>query len=189
MRKPVRLITIGGSAGSLQPILKTLGFLKAPYSIPVLLVLHRTLDFDSSLAELLSIKTKLIPREIEEKDKIEPGMVYICPADYHVLIERDHTFSLDESEKVNFSRPSIDVVFKSAAEALQRELVCVLLSGANADGAKGLSLAKSLGSITVVQSPEDAQVPFMPQQALKLMEADHVLDSNQIAGFLNSLVL
>ena len=126
-------------------------------------------------------------RDKEEKDRIEPGYIYICPPDYHILVEKDQSFSLDDSEKVNYSRPSIDVVFKSAADIYKDQLICFLLSGANADGAEGLKYAKSLGSVTIVQKPEDAQVPYMPQQALKIMNADHILDGNQIAGFLNSL--
>ena len=93
MKKPFRMIAIGGSAGSLQVVLKIVGYLKAPYTIPVLLILHRNLQFDSSLEELLSAKSNLMPREIEEKDRIEPGYIYICPPDYHILVEKDQSFS------------------------------------------------------------------------------------------------
>jgi two-component system chemotaxis response regulator CheB len=189
MTRKVRLIVIGGSAGSLQVVLKILGYLKKSYSIPILLVLHRNLKYDSALEELLGMRTQLIPREIEEKDRIEAGYVYICPPDYHILLENNGTFSLDDSEKVNFSRPSIDVVFQSAAAVYKNELLCVLLSGANSDGAAGLQFVQSLGGITVVQDPEEAQVPYMPQQALKIMKVDHVLNSSEIAGLLNSLVI
>jgi two-component system chemotaxis response regulator CheB len=189
VKKPVRLIVIGGSAGSLQVVLKILGYLKSSYSIPILLVLHRNVQYDSSLQELLVLKTTLNAKEVEEKDAIKPGYVYFCPADYHVLVEKDFSFSLDDSEKVNFSRPSIDVVFRSAADILGDQLLCVLLSGANSDGAEGLKQVKEKGGITVIQDPEEAQVPFMPQQALRIMQSDYVLDSNQIAGLLNSLVL
>ena len=189
MKNTAGLIAIGGSAGSLQVLLKIFNYLKAPYDIPILLVLHRNLQYDSSLEELLKSRSTLYPREIEEKDPIKPGYIHICPADYHVLIESDHSFSLDNSEKVNYSRPSIDVVFKSAAEAFGSKLICVLLSGANADGADGMKVAKEKGATIVVQDPEDAQVPFMPQQALKLVDADLVLNGNEIAGYLNSLVI
>lgn len=105
------------------------------------------------------------------------------------MLEKDYTFSLDDSEKINFSRPSIDVVFKSASDLYKGSLVCILLSGANADGAKGLKEAKKNGSTTVVQDPAEAEVAFMPQEAIKLMTPDYVLNSNSINGFINSLVL
>ena len=90
MKNTAGLIEIGGSAGSLQVLLKIFNYLKAPYDIPILLVLHRNLQYDSSLEELLKSRSTLYPREIEEKDPIKPGYIHICPADYHVLIESDH---------------------------------------------------------------------------------------------------
>lgn len=182
------LIVIGGSAGSLQPILNILGSIKNHYEIPFLLVLHRPASQSSVLEELLSMRTQLVSREIEEKDKIENGNIFICPPDYHVLIEKDRTFSLDDSEKVNFSRPSIDVVFKSASEVYKEKLVCILLSGANSDGAAGLLAAKDNGSITIIQDPEDAEVSFMPREGMKMVNPDHILNTNEINGYINSLV-
>lgn len=189
MRKPVKLIVIGGSAGSLQVVLKILSYLKADYPVPILLVLHRNVQFDSSLEELLSLRIDLKSKEIEEKDIIKPGCVYISPADYHVLIESDFTFSLDDSEKVNFSRPSIDVVFSSAALVYKETLMAILLSGANADGSEGLVKVKERNGIVIIQEPEEAIVPFMPQQALKSVVPDYILKASEIAGLLNSLVL
>lgn len=189
MTRDIQLIVIGGSAGSLQPVLRILTYLKADFSIPVLLVLHRNNQFDSSLKELLSAKISLTPKEVEEKEKIRSGFVYICPADYHVLIEKDHTLSLDISEKINFSRPSIDVVFESAAAVYANKLVSILLSGANADGTEGLVQVKKHGGIAVVQQPEDAVVSYMPANALRKIQADYILSSNEIAGFLNSFML
>jgi two-component system chemotaxis response regulator CheB len=189
MRSDIKMVIIGGSAGSLQVILKILDYIKPGFTIPVLLVLHRNPSFPSPLEELIKQKTVLKVREIEEKDPIEPGYVYICPPDYHVLIEKEKTFSLDDSEKVNYSRPSIDVVFKSASDAYGENLVCMLLSGANADGADGLRHTKKNGGLTIIQDPEEAEVPYMPQEALKMLKADYVLNSHQITGFLNSLVV
>ncbi len=184
-----KLIVIGGSAGSLQGVLKILAYIKEGFPVPVLLVLHRNVQFDSSLEELLSARTGLIAKEIDEKDRIEPGYVYISPADYHVLIENDHSFSLDESEKVNFSRPSIDVVFSSAAAVYKNSLVAILLSGANADGTEGLIAVKEKGGMVVIQDTDEAIVPFMPQFALRHVKADHVLTVSEIAGLLNSFAL
>ena len=189
MRAGPKLIVIGGSAGSLQVILRVLTLLDQHFRTPILLVLHRHVNADSPLEELLSFRSTLTSREIEEKDPIRDGHIYICPADYHVLVEKDFTFSLDDSEKINFSRPSIDVVFRSAAEVYRQDLLCVLLSGANGDGSAGLKFVQELGGITVVQDPADAQVPYMPQQALKTLTPDYVLESSRIAALLNSKVV
>jgi two-component system chemotaxis response regulator CheB len=187
MRSPYKLIVIGGSAGSLQVIFRIFKNIKPGFTIPFLLVLHRNISYDSALEQLLSFKTSIAVKEIEEKEKIQPGKIYICPADYHVLIERDHSFSLDYSEKINYSRPSIDVVFKSSSEVYTNKLICILLSGANADGAEGLRYAKEKGSLIIVQDPIEAEVPYMPEQALKRTTADHILKSKDIGAFINSL--
>lgn len=181
-----KLVTIGGSAGSLQALFRILEGLDTSYDTPILLVVHRVTSADSTLVDLLVAKTHLRVAEIEEKEPIRKGHLYICPADYHVLVEEDNTFSLDVSEKVNFSRPSLDVVFKSAAEVFKVNLIAVLLSGANADGASGLESVKECGGIAVVQDPLEAQVPYMPQQALKQIVPDHVLTCDKIAELLNS---
>ena len=189
MRSAPKFIVIGGSAGSLHVILKILSSLDKGFSIPVLLVLHRHVSADSPLEELLSSRSTLIPREVEEKDVVQDGYIYICPADYHTLLESDYSFSLDDSEKINFSRPSIDVVFRSVAEVYGQDLLCILLSGANGDGSAGMKYASGQGGITVVQDPADAQVPYMPQQALKLLKPDYILDSDRIGPLLNSMVI
>lgn len=189
VRAEPKLIVIGGSAGSLQVILRILTLLDQAFKTPILLVLHRHVNADSPLEELLSFRTSLVSREIEEKDRIRQGYIYICPADYHVLVEQDFSFSLDDSEKINFSRPSIDVVFRSAAEVYQQDLLCVLLSGANGDGSAGLKFVQQMGGITVVQDPADAQVPYMPQHAIKTLTPDYVLESSKIAALLNSKVV
>ena len=170
-----RLIVLGGSAGSLHVLLDLLAPLKPGFPHSLLIVLHRNTQFDSSLEELLGARTGLPCREVEEKDPVQPGIIYVCPADYHVLIEQDHTFSLDYSERVNFSRPSIDVTFRSAAEAYGPLLTAVLLSGGNADGAAGLEIVREMGGTTVVQDPETAAVAYMPQMGITKGKVDHVL--------------
>ena len=114
-----KILLIGGSAGSLQVILSVLAAMGRGYLMPVLVVLHRNNVFESSLEDLLSSRTQLSIKEVEEKEPALPGVVYLCPADYHVLVEQDHTFSLDYSERVNYSRPSIDVSMRSAADICQ----------------------------------------------------------------------
>lgn len=187
MNRKYELIVIGGSAGSLQVILKLFRKINAVLPAAYLLVLHRNNNFDSSLEALLSFKVKLTVKEIEEKEKIEPGNIYVCPADYHVLVENDHSFSFEYSEKVNYSRPSIDVVFKSAADVYKDKMICILLSGANADGAEGIRYAQQKGALTIIQNPEEAEVAYMPEKALELMTPDYILKSTEMDGFINSL--
>lgn len=178
------MIIIGGSAGSLQVVFYLLGQCRPNFQTPILVVLHRDPQAISKLAELLASKTPLIVKEIEDKEPVENGCVYVCPADYHTLIEDDHSFSLDYSEKINFSRPSIDVTFRSAADIYGRNLVCILLSGANADGAEGLSYVRERRGITIVHNPEEAEVSYMPQQALLQGKADHVFSKIEIAEYM-----
>lgn len=182
-----KLVVMGGSAGSLQALFVILDNLDKEFNIPILIVLHRVTSSDTGLQDVLATKTKLSVVEIEEKDMITEGYVYICPADYHVLVEPDGTFALDASEKVNFSRPSIDVVFSAVADVFQNNTIAVLLSGANADGTSGLMAVREKKGIVIVQDPADAQVPFMPEHALKLLEPDQLLPAKDIARYLNDL--
>ncbi len=185
MTKQDGLIVIGGSAGSLNALFRIFDGLSLKLDMPVLLVLHRVVSNDSTLQELLETKTHYHANEIEEKEEIRKGNLYICPADYHVLVEEDLSFSLDVSEKVNFSRPSLDVVFKSAANIYGPYLTAILLSGASSDGAEGLKFVKEQGRTTIVQDPGDAQVSFMPEQAIKLLPPDHILNCEGISQLLN----
>jgi len=188
LNHPCELLLIGGSAGSLEVLFKLLPLLRADLPFPMTLVLHRRNSADSSLSGLLGSKTLNPTHEVEDKDPVTPGTIYLAPADYHLLIERDRTFSLDYSEKINFSRPSIDVTFESAAEVYGPGLVAILLSGANEDGTNGLTAVKRAGGTVVVQNPDTAQMPFMPHYALTHLPVDHVFDTIQMAGFINELM-
>lgn len=183
--KPSLLVVIGGSAGSLQAILQLLPSLDVPLGAAIIIILHRQSHYDSVLTELLSVKTGLEVKEAEEKEPILPGVIYIAPADYHLLIESDHTFSLDYSEKVNFSRPSIDVTFSAAATVYGKHLAALLLSGANADGTEGLQTVKAMGGLTAIHNPLNAEVEFMPRQAMNNVEVDYILEITEMAGFIN----
>jgi len=185
--KPDKLLVIGGSAGSLQVILSLLEAIGNDFPMPVLIVLHRNGGFESSLEELFSSRTYLPIREVEEKDLLRAGTIYLCPADYHVLLEKDHSFSLDYSERVHFSRPSIDVTFRSAADVFGPGLICLLLSGANADGTEGMQYVQERGGLTVVQDPATADVPYMPQQAISRMKVDLIIPTDEIPGFIHGL--
>ena len=182
-----RLLAIGGSAGSLQVVLGLLTTLRVGFPLPILLILHRNNVFESSLEELLASRTDLPIKEVEEKEPVIPGTLYLCPADYHVLVEKNQTFSLDYSERVHYSRPSIDVSLRSAADVYGTGLIGLLLSGGNADGAEGLEYIQEKGGITVVQDPSTADVPYMPQQAISRMKADFIVPSGELPDFINSL--
>jgi two-component system chemotaxis response regulator CheB len=180
--KPGRLLLIGGSAGSLTAIIQILQTLSKDMDVAVLIVTHRmpVSEDNNVLVDVLSAKCSLPVREIEDNDMLEAGVVFAAPADYHVLIEKNGCLKLDASEKVNFSRPSIDVTFESAAEVYGKNLIGVLLSGANADGAAGMEIIKRCGGYVVIQDPRDADVPYMPQEALLRVEPDMLLSKDNV---------
>ncbi|MEC5156918.1 chemotaxis protein CheB [Chryseobacterium sp. MP_3.2] len=186
MRKCEALI-IGGSAGSLDIILKLLPDLRTDLNFPIIIVLHRKSGRSSMLTDLLSARTKLKVKEIEEKEEIKSATIYLAPPSYHLLLENDRTFSLDASEKINFSRPSIDVTFESAAEIFKENLVCLLLSGANSDGTLGLDAVTKTGGKTAIQDLKSATSPFMPQNALENVTIDEILEPKNMANFINNL--
>lgn len=183
----VKLIIIGGSAGSFDIIIHLLANLKQNLSFPLIIVLHRKTSFDSSLTDLFSMKSKLPVKEAEEKEELQSGTIYIAPADYHLLIEMDHTVSLDYSEKIHYSRPAIDATLLTAAEAYGKSAAGIILSGANSDGADGLQAIYSAGGIAAVQDPETAEVSYMPKQALTRTSVHYILGNNEIADFINML--
>lgn len=187
MKMNCPIIVIGGSAGSLEVVLNLVASLRDPVNATLVIIMHRKSSVDSSLVFLLSERTEWPVREVEDKDQIRPRHIYLAPADYHLLFEKDLSFSLDYSEKVNYSRPSIDVSFESAAEAFGSQVTGILLSGANADGVHGLNRIKAAGGTTVVQNPSTAEVAYMPQEALDHAIIDHIIDGNGIGQFIDSL--
>ncbi|MFD1142759.1 chemotaxis protein CheB [Larkinella insperata] len=184
---PCKAVVIGGSAGSIEVLLKLLPALPSVFSFSVIIVVHRKNSSDSSLANLLSLKTAVPIQEVEDKDAVLPGSMYLAPADYHLLIEKQQVFSLDNSEKINYSRPSLDVTFESAADVYGPALVGILLSGANADGTAGLNAVKNAGGVIVAQKPETAMSSFMPQQAILNAPVDFILDVEEMIEFIRSL--
>ena len=182
-----KAMVIGGSAGSLSVLLEILPLLKADIDFPILIVIHRKSGSESKLVELLQSCTLLSVKEVEEKSFLRGGIIYLAPANYHVLIEEDKSFSLDYSEKVNYSRPSIDVVFQSTAEVYKEQLVCILLSGSNSDGTEGLKRVGQLGGTVVVQNPETAIMSYMPEVAIKSLDESLVLNADQMADYINHL--
>jgi two-component system, chemotaxis family, protein-glutamate methylesterase/glutaminase len=170
-----KLLVIGGSAGALSMVIRILPLLKKEMHLSVIIVFHRMPADDNVLTEVLTARTEFAVKEADDKDVLSPGNIYLAPADYHILIEKDGSLTLDDSEKVNFSRPSIDVTFESAAEVYGPALACMLLSGANSDGTDGLARAKESGAFIIVQDPLTAEVPFMPRSAVSRVDADLIL--------------
>ena len=187
MMERCEALVIGGSAGSLEVLLKILPGLDPALRFPIIIVLHRMSGRDSILTDLLAAKTKLQVKEVDEKEKMQPATIYLAPPNYHLLIENDHTFSLDASEKVNFSRPSLDVSFESAADVFGKNMAGLLLSGANSDGTAGLKIIAQQGGKVLVQNPLTAVVNYMPAHALEQIEADAILTPDEMPDYINSL--
>jgi two-component system chemotaxis response regulator CheB len=184
-----RAIVIGGSAGALDALGAILPALPADFRLPVAIVLHLLPARPSQLASVLSLHARLPVREVEDKQPFEAGCIYVAPPNYHLLLENTGCFSLSVEDPVLFSRPSIDVLFDSAAEAYGKGLVGVLLSGANEDGAAGLRRIAAAGGTTVVQDPSTAPSRAMPEGALRLFTPRHVLPLASIGPFLGSVEL
>lgn len=174
-RAPLEALVIGASAGGVEALLQLLDDLPPDYRLPVVCLLHLPDRNDSLLAELLAQRLALPAKEAEDKEGLRGGVVYVAPAGYHLSIETDRSFSLSREEPRHFSRPSIDILFESAADAYGERLAGALLTGANEDGAAGLLAIQRAGGLTLVQEPSDAQVPTMPEAALALLQPDFLL--------------
>lgn len=175
-----KVLIIGGSAGSLEVLMRIFPRLSPNISYAIVIILHRKSSEDTMLEELFALKTDIPVKEVEDKTTLEPGFIYIAPSDYHLLFEKNSLLSLDISEKINFSRPSIDVSFESAGEVFGEALIGILLSGANADGTDGLIAIKKAKGKIVVQKPEDSKIPFMPRNAILNVSPDFILDEEEI---------
>jgi two-component system chemotaxis response regulator CheB len=182
-----RVVIIGGSAGSLNALLQILPALTVFKSFALVIVLHRRGTDDLTLEELIKLKAHNPVQLIEDKVQLTPGFIYIAPSNYHLLFEKDAFFALDTSEKVNYSRPSIDVSFESAAEVYGSNLVGILLSGSNTDGTEGLKIIQNAGGTVIIQDPESAEMPYMPSNAILNMTPDYVLTNEEILKFIISI--
>lgn len=182
-----KVVLIGGSAGSIHVLIEALPHLKPDSPLCIVIVLHRKAHPESTLSMLLNAHSQLPVLEVTDKMLLERGKIYLAPADYHLLFEQDLHMSLDVSEKVNFSRPSIDVTFYSAAQVFGEDAVGILLSGANSDGVEGLAYIAQYGGTICVQDPNTAEVDFMPRQALNQLLVDDVLSPRDIADYINNL--
>jgi two-component system chemotaxis response regulator CheB len=177
------LVVIGASWGGLEAVGRLLEGLPPEPGFAIAVVQHRRADSLEGLVRALQARTALPVSEAEDKEPIEPGHVYLAPPDYHLLVEPG-SFALSTEGRVRFSRPSIDVLFESAADAYGSDAVGVILTGAGDDGAAGLASIKERGGTAIVQDPATAERAELPAAALAAVEADAVLPLEEIAAFL-----
>jgi two-component system chemotaxis response regulator CheB len=174
------VVAIGTSWGGLAALSKLLGGLPAAYRLPVVVVQHRGKDSDKLLPQLLQDATDLRVCEVDDKDPLMPGTVHVAPANYHLLFD-DGYLSLTIEEPVRFSRPSIDVMFSSAADAYAERAIGVVLTGANEDGSRGLAEIARRGGKALVQDPKTAEIPIMPTAAINAVPSAEVLPLDKLA--------
>lgn len=191
-RARVRAVAIGASAGGVEALSALLPTISATLEVAVFVVLHLPANRRSRLAEIFASQCPRPVREAEDKIPIEQGTIYFAPPDYHLLIDRepadgDGRLALSTEPPIRFSRPSIDVLFESAADAYGERLLGILLTGASEDGADGLLAVRAAGGTTIVQHPDEAVVPTMVQAALARGAAERVMTLAQIAGVLGEL--
>jgi two-component system, chemotaxis family, protein-glutamate methylesterase/glutaminase len=182
-----KAIVIGVSSGGLNALKMLVPALPAGFAQPVIIVQHVGPHSDAVWVEILNSMSAINVKEADEKEKIEKGNVYVAPPNYHLLVEKDHTFSLSTEQKVNFARPSIDVLFESAAEAYQETLIGITLTGANQDGAAGMKKIGEYGGLTIVEDPATAETPYMPASVIRVMTPDHILPLEKIINLLTKL--
>ncbi len=177
-------VVIGASAGGVEALSRILPGLRERSRVACMIVLHLPRSRPSLLAEVLAARCALPVVEAQDKAPITPGMVYVAPPDYHLLIDEGPSLALSVDDPIQFSRPSIDVLFESAADAYAERLLGIVMSGASEDGAKGLAAVAAAGGATVVQDPEEAAAPTLPLGALRLSPGAHVLRVDQIRELL-----
>jgi two-component system chemotaxis response regulator CheB len=183
----IEAIVIGASAGGVEALLNILSPLREGFALPIIVVLHLPDQRRSHLADVFARRVALPVLEARDKTTVEAGTLYFATPGYHLSVEQDRSFSLSLEERVHYSRPAIDFLFESAADAYGPGLAAVLLTGANRDGALGLAQVKRRGGLTIVQDPDEAQVATMPQAALDTHQPDHILPIRGIGRLLVEL--
>ncbi len=185
--KRLEALAIGVSTGGLKALRTVLPALPAAFPAPVLIVYHQGPRQDRFVIEYLNSRSEIRVREAEEKEPVLPGVAYLAPPNYHLLVEEDRTLTLSTEERVSFARPSIDVLFETAAEAYGAGLAGLILTGANHDGARGMECLKARGGKVLVQNPETAEMDTMPRAVLDAVEVDAVLELEEIGPYLVEL--
>ena len=180
-QKQYHAVVIGVSMGGVEALTTLLGGLPKNFPLPLLIVHHISADSGSDLASLLCEHCAICVKEADDEETIAPGTAYLAPPNYHLLVEREGKLALSVDAPVNYARPSVDVLFESAAEAFGPDLIGVILTGAGSDGAHGLKTIKDKGGLALIQDPADAEADPMPRSALALVKADYVLPLKEIA--------
>ncbi len=178
------IIVMGTSAGGMGALSELLPAFPASYPLPIAIVQHVHPWQDDYFIEHYAHRCAMTVKEASEKEPIRPGFVYLAPPNYHLLIEEDHTFSLSVDERVNYARPSIDVLFDSAVDVYGPAVVGVVLTGANNDGAQGLRRIKARGGLAMVQDPNTAESSYMPKAAIEATPVDYVVPLAKMAALL-----
>jgi two-component system chemotaxis response regulator CheB len=181
---PLQAVVIGASAGAVEALQALLPALPAGATLPLVVVVHTPPQRKSLLPTLFGPRCAIPIREAEDKVPVAPGTVWLAPPDYHLLIEHDRHFALSVDDPVNYSRPSIDVLFESAADAYGAELMAVVLTGANADGAAGARAVRQAGGFVVAQDPASAEVDIMPRATIDAAAPQLVAPLDRIAALL-----
>lgn len=184
---PYRAIVIGGSAGSFQPITKILAQVPREFPVPIFLCLHRLKHVRHGFVEALSIRSLKKVSEPTDKEQIRSNRVYLAPANYHMGVHENQTICLSTEPLLNNSRPAIDILFESAAHVYKSQLLGILLSGANRDGAEGMRIINHFGGTSIVQNPNESMINAMPSAALAASRIDHSLSVDQIIEYLMNL--
>ena len=178
---------MGTSAGGTEALLQIFAELDSDFTLPIVVVQHLHPLQDEATIVKFHENCRIAIKEAEEKESISAGQVYIAPPNYHLLIEDDFSISISIDAKVNFSRPSIDVLFESAANVYGKYLIGIILTGANKDGATGIKMISALGGMTIVQDPNSAAAQAMPLAAIDAIKVDHILSPDKIGQLLNQI--
>jgi len=182
-----KVIVIGVSTGGLKAIKAILSVLPSEFALSIIIVMHRHKETDGYLERSLDDACKMHVKQADEKEEIKAGIVYVAPPNYHLLIEDNYTFSISVEGPVNYARPSVDVVFESAAEVYREGLIGIILTGANKDGSLGLKKIKEAGGLAIVQTPETSEAAEMPMAAIAAVDPDYVLPLDEIGLLLRKL--
>lgn len=180
-------VIIGGSAGSFAIIFRILPVLSAGFDFPLIICVHRLRTAPSGSLESMFPDSKIHIHEILDQEQILPGKVYIAPPNKHLLFRKKHRFSLTDDPPNNYSRPSIDITMKSAATLYGSNLIGILFSGANSDGAEGMKAIHEAGGVTIIQDPKEAEIPIMPQAAVDSFAPGYILSADKIINFIEKL--
>lgn len=184
IHRKIKAIVIGGSAGSFPLVVSLLSQLDQNFPLPIFLGLHRLKHVRTGFVEALNIKSNIEVIEPMDKSAIVKGQAFLAPANYHLMVSNKNQFALSIDEMIKFSRPSIDVLLETSAMVYKDELLGILLSGANTDGAYGMKVIHDFGGFTIVQDPEEATIKTMPNAALKATKIDEVMKMQEIVDCL-----